>query len=175
LTPEGLGHVDSFIDGNFFYGSKSWGMEWDSYELKRTGDKLQYRFDSEGPKGRIAKSVRFQYKPELGREVYNLAFGDYDERTDSIDDKIVSDNGDRERILYTIASAVIDFFKERPWGYIMIRGATRSRIRLYQIKINLFLSQIEVHYEVLGYYQGRWVPFEKGLNYEAFLVFKKNR
>ena len=71
-------------------------MEWESYELKRSEGRLQYKFYSEGPQGRIVKAVRFQHRPELGREVYNLAFGDYDERTDRLDDRIVSDNGDRE-------------------------------------------------------------------------------
>jgi hypothetical protein len=150
-------------------------MEWESYELKRTKDSLQYKFDSEGPKGRITKAVRFQHIPELGREVYNLAFGDYDEATDRIDDKIVSHNGDRERILYTIADAVIDFFKQRPLGIILIRGTSKPRVRLYQIKIANFWTEIKTHYDVLGNYQGRWVPFEKGVNYEEFVVFKKNQ
>jgi hypothetical protein len=149
-------------------------MESESYELKRSEDHLQYKFNSEGPKGRIVKAVRFQHRPELGREVYNLAFGDYDEHTDRLDDRIVSDNGDRERILYTIAKAAIDFFKERPFGIIMIIGTTKSRVRLYQIKISIFWAEIKTHYEVLGKYQGRWAPFEKGINYEEFVVFKKN-
>ena len=147
-------------------------MELESYELKRSKDGLQYKFASEGPKGRIVKAVRFQHRPELGREVYNLAFGDYDEYTDLLDDKIVSDNGDRERILYAIANAVIDFFKLRPLGFIMIMGTTKSRVRLYQIKIALFWTEIRAHYEVLGKYQGKWAPFEKGVNYEEFVVFK---
>ena len=149
-------------------------MELESYEMRKKKDGLEYVFYSEGPKGRIAKAVRFQHRPELGREVYNLAFGDYDEHTDRLDDKIVSDNGDRERILYTIANAAIDFFKKRPLGIIMVRGTTKSRVRLYQIKIAFFWTEIRAHYEVLGKYQGKWTPFEKGVNYEEFVVFKKN-
>ncbi len=58
---------------------------------------------AKGLKAELQKPCGFSTRSELGREVYNLAFGDYDEHTDRLDDKIVSDNGDRERILYTIA------------------------------------------------------------------------
>ena len=149
-------------------------MELESYELEKRKDGQLYVFNSDGPKGKILKAVRFQHRPELGREVFNLAFGDYDEHTDRLDDSIVSDNGDRERILYAVANAAIDFFKKRPLGIILIRGTTKSRVRLYQIKIAIFWTEIKTHYEVLGYYQDRWAPFEKGVNYEEFLVFKKN-
>jgi hypothetical protein len=62
-------------------------MEWESYELEKSKDGLKYGFYSDGPRGRIRKEVRFQSRPELGRDVYNLAFGDYEERTNSINDR----------------------------------------------------------------------------------------
>nr|MCU0440484.1 hypothetical protein [Raineya sp.] len=50
-----------------------------------------YEFISEGPKGKIKKIVQFT---ETGTEnVYNLGFGDYNEKTKSIDDLAVTNNG----------------------------------------------------------------------------------
>ncbi|MCU0440570.1 MAG: hypothetical protein MUC49_21965 [Raineya sp.] len=49
-----------------------------------------YEFISEGPKGKIKKIVQFT---ETGTDdVYNLAFGDYNEETKSIDDLAVTNN-----------------------------------------------------------------------------------
>jgi hypothetical protein len=65
-------------------------MEWGSYELEKSKDGLKYGFFSNGPRGRIRKEVRFQLQPAFGQNVYNLAFGDFDEGTNRINDKIVS-------------------------------------------------------------------------------------
>lgn len=150
-------------------------MEWERYELDKSRDGMTYGFYSEGPKGRIRKAARVTRVPELGHNVYNLAFGDYDERSEKIDDRIVSNNGDREVILQTIADVVVDFLEQYPLAILLIRGSTPSRIRLYQIGIAIFWAAIKRHYEILGKYQGRWAPFEKGINYEEFVIFKKIR
>ena len=50
-----------------------------------------YEFVSEGPKGQIKKMV--QYTDTRTENVYNLAFGDYDEETKSINDLSVTNNG----------------------------------------------------------------------------------
>jgi hypothetical protein len=150
-------------------------MEWERYDLVESSDGLGYAFYSEGPNGRFRKAIRFRRVPVLGRNVYNLAFGDYDPTTDRIDDKIVSNNGDREIVLHTVADAVVDFLKKRPLAIILIRGSSKSRIRLYQIGISFFWPAIKERYEVLGKCNEIWRPFEKGTNYEEFLVFKKIR
>jgi len=51
-----------------------------------------YEFVSEGPKGRIIKMV--EYIETATKNVYNLGFGDYDEKTNSINDLFVTNNGD---------------------------------------------------------------------------------
>ena len=65
-----------------------------------------------GPRGRIKKIVQFQHADHLGINVFNLAFGDPNEVTGSIDDGTVSNNGDQLKILHTVAEAVIQFLRD---------------------------------------------------------------
>lgn len=51
----------------------------------------QYEFESEGPKGTIKKVVRYN-KMKGSENLYNLAFGDLDEKTGEINDFITSNN-----------------------------------------------------------------------------------
>ncbi len=150
-------------------------MEWESYELEKSLDGLAYEFYSNGPKGRLRKEIWFQHVPELGRNVYNLAFGDHDPSTNRIDDKVVSNNGDRELVLHTVADALVDFLEKRPFAFVLIRGSSMSRIRLYQIGIAYFWHAINDRYEVLGKNNELWQPFKRGISYEEFVVFKKIR
>jgi hypothetical protein len=83
-------------------------MEMERYNVERDEEDFVYLFYSEGPKGRIRKMVRFQRIPDFGRNVFNLAFGDWDEE-----------------------------------------------------------------FEIYGKNDRDWVPFKKGVNYKAFLIFKK--
>jgi hypothetical protein len=113
-------------------------MEWGSYELEKSKDGLKYCFFSNGPRGRIRKEVQFQPQPAFGQNVYNLAFGDFDECTNRINDKIVSNNGDRAIVLHTVADVIIDFLEQRPLAIILIKGTTEARVRLYQMGITIF-------------------------------------
>ena len=72
------------------------------YQLK-SGDKLTtFEFISEGPKGRIPKLI--QISPTNVKDMYNLAFGDKDRRTGRINDTIISNNGDSEKVLATVVA-----------------------------------------------------------------------
>lgn len=76
-------------------------------------------FLSEGPKSTIKKIVQFQH---LGSHLYNLAFGDWNEPEQKVDDSVRSNNNDRDRVLATIASAVIDFMKHHPHAVLFAQG-----------------------------------------------------
>ena len=43
------------------------------------------------------------------KDVYNIAFGDKDNTTGNIDDTIISNNGDSEKVLATVAATVYAF------------------------------------------------------------------
>ena len=77
-------------------------MEQERHDIGRNEVEFTYWFYSEGPKGKILKAVQFQPKPKVGRNVFNLAFGDWDESRGKIDDRVISNNGDRLKVLRTI-------------------------------------------------------------------------
>jgi hypothetical protein len=149
-------------------------MEWERYELVKIAD-LLYEFYSEGPKGRIRKLVKFQPMQYIGNNVFNLAFGDWNEQAERFDDKVRTNNGDQLKVFQTVVGAVADFFRTTPNAFILIQGSTSSRTRLYQMRIAGFWSKIHRQYEVQGKLKNDWFPFQKGVNYERFLIYKKNR
>ena len=59
-----------------------------------------YEFISEGKNGKIYKSVSFQETNIEG--VYNLGLVDKNPITGQVDDKVVSNNGDRDKVLSTV-------------------------------------------------------------------------
>ncbi len=79
-------------------------MKYDKYQLESDTDLFLFEFESVGPKGKIKKLV--QYTPTNIKDIYNLGFGDKDETTGDIDDRIVTNNGDSTKVLATVASTV---------------------------------------------------------------------
>ncbi len=140
-------------------------MDLDTYPVHSSDDLLMHTFVSRGPKGEIIKRVEFQ---EIGKNRYNLAFGDDDEEV-GLNDKARTNNKDREKVLATVAIIIDNFLQYNPHVRIYIGGSTTCRTRLYQIKIVQFLQKINVGYDIHGSIGGRWKPFEKENKYDAFL------
>ena len=101
----------------------------DRYEIEAGTNLTTFEFLSEGTKGQILKIIQFQ--PMNIDNIYNLAFGDKNLETGSIDDKIVTDNGDTEKVLATVVSAIYAFADYYPDSWIYATGSTVSRTRLY--------------------------------------------
>lgn len=146
-------------------------MKLPKYQLKSGRELLSYEFTSEGPKGRIEKRIQFTLLNQ--KEVYNLAFGDKDAITGEIDDLAVSNNGDSEKVLSTVVSAVYAFFDKHPEASIFASGSTPARTRLYRIGIVKYLDDIEDDFEIYGQLEDHWELFEKGKEYLAFLAQRK--
>ncbi|HEY4337984.1 MAG TPA: hypothetical protein VGM89_18870, partial [Puia sp.] len=125
-------------------------MELERYDIEESSDELTYRFYSDGPKGRIRKAVSFQPARHLGRNAYNLLFGDYVESTGWIDDRVVSNNGDPRIILLVVAGIVDKFVNLYPQAIIFIKGSSASRTRLYQMGITSAWSEIREKYDIWG-------------------------
>ena len=147
-------------------------MQEDSYRVKQSQQIYQYEFFSEGPKGRIRKVIQFQSIADY-RNLFNLAFGDWDEERKTINDTVKSNNGDRQKILVTVAQTVFRFMKDYPDAVVFAQGSTPSRTRLYQMGIAAFLDELEEDFTVVGYIDRQWENFEKKRNYEAFLLENK--
>lgn len=148
-------------------------MALDGYSYSTNDDFLSYEFESVGPKGSIKKLVRFTARNANGTTYFNLSFGDLDTNTGKIDDKAVTDNQDRDRILATIASTVLDFTSIFPDIMVYATGSTPARTRLYQIGISANLEEIEAVLHVYGFNGSKWIPFERNINFDAFLVMRK--
>ena len=131
-----------------------------------------YEFISEWPKGLIKKIVEYT---ETGTEnVYNLGFADYDEKTKTISDISVTNNGDSLKVLATVASTVYAFTQKNPKAWILATGSTNVRTRLYRMGIANNLAEISEDFKVFGLNgNGEWEKFIVGEDYEAFLLTKK--
>ncbi len=132
---------------------------------------MVFEFISEGKKGKIPKLVKFT-ETNIP-EVYNLAFGDKDIVSGQIDDKVVSNNGDSEKVLATVVATVYAFTDKYHNCWIFAMGSTKVRTRLYRMGITKYVTEVKKDFEVLGLLEGNWHPFKIGVDYEAFLVKRK--
>ncbi|HET6254986.1 MAG TPA: hypothetical protein VFE32_12975 [Puia sp.] len=105
--------------------------------------------------------------------LFNLAFGDWSEEYEILDDYARTNNGDRDKVLATVAFTAIDFTDQYPNTLIYLKGSTPARTRLYQMGIGNNLQEINKNFEIRGYYSKKWEPFISGRNYEAFLAQRK--
>jgi hypothetical protein len=148
-------------------------MKHEKYVYRSEEQLRIYEFTSEGPKGSVKKLI--EYTETNTKNVYNLAFGDYDEATQSINDLAVTNNGDSLRVLATVASTIFAFFKKYPNAWIIATGSTSARTRLYRLGITNNLTEISEEFVIFGYNnQGHWKEFVVDTDYQAFLLTKKN-
>jgi len=148
-------------------------MNLPKYPLASSDKLMIFEFISEGQKGLIYKLV--QYQPTNLKDVYNLAFGDKNHTTGNIDDTIISNNGDSEKVLATVVATVYAFTDKYPDAWIYATGSTKSRTRLYRMGITKFLSEVKKDFEVLGERNDDWETFAKNVEYEGFLVRRKKK
>jgi len=147
-------------------------MKLDRYEFK-SGDKfLTYEFLSEGSRGKIEKLIQFSLVNQ-DNFFYNLAFGDKNPETGEIDDMVITDNGDSEKVLATVVAAIYAFCDQIPQAWIYATGSTEARTRLYRMGINKYFDIVHEDFEIFGLTQNEWERFIKGKNYQAFVVQRK--
>ncbi|MCF0042654.1 DUF6934 family protein [Dyadobacter fanqingshengii] len=139
------------------------------YAFKHASKKNTFSFVSIGKRGQIKKVVQFRL---IEDNVYNLGFGDYSEELKTLDDMVVTNNGDMEKVLATIIAIIEHFFTGNPDVHIFLTGSTPSRTRLYQIVINSHHDDLASHFEIYGLQQNQWRRFRKNINYESFLILK---
>jgi hypothetical protein len=149
-------------------------MELNGYEFKANGDFSRFYFNSVGPRGVIKKAVSYQVLYFYNKlPVVNLAFGDWDEGEQKINDSVVSDNKDRDKVLATVASTILTYLEMHGKCLISAEGSTPARTRLYQMGINAHRIEIESIFFIFGLDKREWITFEPGRNFQAFLVYKK--
>lgn len=135
----------------------------------------QYDFYSEGPRGKIKKSILYTFigKRE-GVDYYNLGFGDYNEKGRNINDLSISNNMDRDKVLATVAVTTLEFTRYFPGCKIVAKGSTPARTRLYQMGIAKYYAEISKIFDIQGLTKKNgWVSFTAWENYLALLITRK--
>ena len=146
-------------------------MELPRYNTHTGRRRKVYEFISQGPKGRITKRVYFQ---ETTKENYvSLLMGDYKHETGETDFLNVSNNGDRDKVLATIADICYSYFELYPTHVITFTGANEARTRLYQMAINIHLDELSLDFHIFGERNKAVETFKKNVNYSAFYVMLK--
>ena len=130
-----------------------------------------FEFDSIGHRGKIRKIV--QYTETNLKNYFNLGFGDKNPATNDIDDMIVTNNGDSQKVLATVAATLLVFTTHNPDANIIAIGSTPARTRLYRIGITNNLQAIEKDFKIYGLKDNSWNKFVKGIEFDAFLVKRK--
>lgn len=147
-------------------------MQLPRYDHYTDESKTVFEFVSTGPKGCIRKLV--EYVDTGSGNLYNLGFGDINENDGRIDDTIVSNNGDRQKVLATVAATVDEFTSNYPHAIIFATGSTDARTRLYRIGIHRHLLEIQDKFAIFGYCKiNYWEEFTRGKDYLAFLLTRK--
>ncbi len=147
-------------------------MEIQSYNFKKDGIRASYQFISIGPKGRIIKRVLF-YLVYANMNVYNLAFGDIKPNAlDEIDDLVVSNNGDTDKVLKTIVLIIKHFLENNPKAFIFFKGNTKSRTRLYRMRLRKYYPEISQYVEVFGIVNDELFKLDESvyLDFDSFLI-----
>ena len=146
-------------------------MKVEKYNLKASTKGRRYEFVSEGPRGAIRKLIEFQETHDPG--LFNLAFGDKNPATGEMDDLSVSDNGDTEKVLATVAAAVYAFCNQFPDAYVYASGSTKVRTRLYRMGITKHLEHMQQDFDLYGQQGDDFVGFEPNTEYDGFLAQRK--
>jgi len=129
-------------------------MKYEKYQLEADRKLLLFEFTSIGPKGKITKLV--QYMETNLNNYYNLGFGDKDEETGEINDTVITNNGDSQKVLATVASTVHAFTDKHSDAWIHVKGSNIARTRLYRIGITNNLLEIKKDYHVFGLKDDQW-------------------
>ena len=93
--------------------------------------------------------------------------------TEEIDDTIISNNEDSEKVLATVVATLYAFTDKYPDAWIYAVGSTKSRTRLYRMGITKYLSEVYEDFDMLGEWNDNWEAFQKDVEYESFLVRRK--
>ena len=145
-------------------------MQNDTYQIETSESFLKFEFYSIGPKGKVKKQVHFT---RIDINLFNLGFGDIDSNG-KLNDMAITNNEDRQVVLFTVALTIYKFCEKYPNSFVFAQGSTKSRTRLYQIGISNNLEAVIMDFQIYDLYNNYWESFQKGKNYEAFLVKRKN-
>jgi len=121
----------------------------EKYDIETEVNSTYFEYISKGSQGSIFKVVKYT-KIFEDQDIYNLGFGDKNLTTGELDDKVISNNGDTDKVLATVAATIHEFFNGFPNSIVYSKGSSLSRTRLYQINISKYIAEIESEFDVYG-------------------------
>ena len=147
-------------------------MNLPQYKTNPDEDLHSFSFISEGKNGKIEKVIRYE---KITDDVFNLGFGDKDTITGKINEKVVTNNGDTEKVLATVVSTVFTFTERNPNAYIYATGSNHVRNRLYRRGITKYLSEALDTFAIYGMLPNQeFEIFNPNTDYVGFLLHLKN-
>ena len=123
-------------------------MNYPRYEYSTEDELSIFEFESVGSKGKVKKVV--QYTEMTIKGYFNLGFGDLDIKTREVNDEIVTNNGDGQKVLATVVSTVYAFTGKYPNAYVYATGSNEARTRLYRMGISNNLEELKRDFLVYG-------------------------
>lgn len=148
-------------------------MKYERYtSISVSNDFSIFDFVSHGTKGSIHKRIMFTPTEEVN--FYNLAFGDVDEQGE-LNDYAISDNGDRNKVLATVAAVIAQYLTRFPHREIYFEGSTPERTRLYRMAVSVHLEELLQQFDIYVKTNEGVAPFTKNMAISTFIVTRKRR
>jgi hypothetical protein len=140
------------------------------YPFRASEDYLFYYFESRSEERTIAKAIEFA---QIGQNTYNLAFGDLADNGD-LDDLVVSNNGDMQKIIATVAQVIVTFLGAYYSKQIYFTGSSPARTRLYRAILNKEIDNWSDVFDIKGVSNSGLVSFPTQVDCDAFLIKRIN-
>lgn len=129
-------------------------------------------FFSIGQKGVILKRIAFT--PTEYADIYGICFGDVDIGNET-DEFVTSNNGDRNKVLATVAYAINIYLNNYPDRYIYVTGNKEEKTRLYRMAITLNFNSLSTQWSIYGETNEGFIPFIPNTPVKGFLIKRNNK
>ena len=144
-------------------------------EIKSDPDYTVFKFVSEGRYGKLTKIVRFD-KLKRRNNTFNLALGTLLDDGE-MDFTSITNNGDRNKILATVAKIIYTVVEKYPDMDVYVTGSDRRRTLLYQRAIIYAYDELIETFNIYGVLTNDemidYEPFDRSKNYLGFLIQRK--
>ncbi len=144
----------------------------EKYEVNCINEGFDYYFFSIGEKGCIKMVAQFIESPV--KRIYQFRFGVIDKTTGVIDEYIVANNNDTNKILNTIVWILYNFTNRFPECLIRFSGSTKVRTRLFLMWLTRNWDFANKYFIIFGSKSNeKWVRCRYSARYSAILIKKK--
>ena len=135
------------------------------YLLESNSEKVFFYFRSKGVKGEIEKWVWFQ---KLGKNKYNLAFGDL--INGELNDSVTSNNLDILMVISTVSKTIYEFFELHPEVVILIVPRNEKLKQFYNTIFRRRYKEVEKTFKLVGIYKNISTPYNREKKYDKFEI-----